>query len=196
VKENLNQNSELDQEAGEASFFKIDSKNWPDLPPPTLKKPKNLKNPYKLLGIVNFNDPVLQKPQTPDVCRSWQIPQSRLKTEETHEEHNKDYKETTTPELEIRTQAINLIRRLKTGEVDFDEVRNFYYENAEVLVEKKPFWIYCQYTSRHNLKTMSWSEYARERTQELFINDLFHLIPPHYSKTTTKNKNTQFSTEN
>ena len=175
MKEKVNQN-QTKQEAEWVSFFKIDSKTWPDLQPPTLIKPKNPRNPYKLLGIVNFNDRVLQKPQTPTVDRRWQIPQSKLKTEETHEEHNKDYyKETATPKMEIRAQAINLIRRLKTGEVNIDEVRDFYYETAEILVDQKPYLAHCDYVYQNKRKPLSWPEYAKRMAQELFISDLFIL---------------------
>lgn len=175
------------QEASLASFFKIDSQNWPDISPSSPKL-KRFQNPYKLLGVVNFNDPVLQRPQTPAVYKRWQIPQSKVKTGKTHEEPNRDNKETTTLQMKIRAQAVELIRKFQLKELELGEVRKFYYQNAEILVDKKPFWAYCKYATRHNLKTMSWSKYARQRVQELFISDLCHLIPPHYYKTTIKTR--------
>ena len=164
------------QEGREPSFFKIDSQNWPDISQPA-PKPKRPRNPYKLLGIVKFPDPALRPLPTPTIPGLRRIPQSRLKEAETQEGINSQNSEVFPSEKEIyRTQAITLIHKFQAGEIELDGVRNFYYNNSQSLVDNKPFLAYCQYATKHNLKTMPWEKYAKQRAQELFISDLFHLM--------------------
>lgn len=186
MKETINQDIK-NQEAEQASFFKIDPQNWPDLPPPIIK-PKRLRNPYKLLGIVHFTDEIQESSVSSGLPSDWTIPQSKLDTQLIAKRNRERRQE----ELrkEVRRKATELIRELKARKADINSVREFYRSNATLLVRQRDYANYLEDKKRvlkskpsndrekmikkyqKRAPKLSWQEYAKLRVWEIFATDL------------------------
>ncbi len=180
MREKLNQNLG-NQEAVQASFFKLDPQSWPDLPPPLTVKPKQHRNPYKLLGVAHFTDRTVQYRATSSIAPDWKIPQSKLVEEPILE--NRIEKQTVDKQENIkerrmrrvRLQAKELMQKLQSGEVERSQALLFYKNNATDFIPYKSYEYYRDYAAKHRLKIMSWPEYARAVILERFSQDFYSI---------------------
>lgn len=175
MKEKPNQDSRAHKTAEAPSFHTIDPQNWPDLPPlPT--KPRQHRNPYKLLGVAHFTDQTVQYGATSGMPPGWRIPQSEL-VEPTNES---PIKKRTDEERKVeakmrraRLQAKELMLKLHSGQVDRSQVLLFYKKNATAFISPRTYESYRDYAIKHKLKIMSWPEYARAVILRKFSEDFY-----------------------
>ena len=177
MREKLNHNPG-DQEAAQASFFKIDPQSWPDLPPPVMR-PKRFRNPYKLLGAARFTDQTVQYRVTSSMAPAWRIPQSKLVEELVCK--NRIVKQIADKQgnikerrmRRVRLRATELMRKLQSGKVEYTQVMLFYKNNATDFIPYRSYEYYRDYAIKHKLKIMPWPEYAREVIIERFSQDFY-----------------------
>lgn len=164
------------QEAEQASFFYIDPQNWPwpDLKPPVYK-PKRLRNSYERRLSRKNQSPRFVRVQhieqtTPHGC---QIPQSKLQSSKELLEKQCKEERLERPRWEARKQGIELIRKFHCSEVTLDEIRDFYKNQATILIPEQEYQAYKDYCRKNHKDAMPWPEYARQVVMELWATDFF-----------------------